>query len=77
MMPLMEISKDEQERARFRSRRMAETDNGPFLCTLWGIPFHQFSHTRECGEGTKPINRIKPINMEGTPLLRGQPYPTL
>ena len=28
-------------------------------------------------EGTRPINLIKPINMEGTPPLRGEPYPTL
>ena len=28
-------------------------------------------------EGTMPINLIKPINMEGTRPLRGQPYPTL
>ena len=32
-------------------------------------------------EGTKPIVMImegtKPVNMEGTPPLRGEPYPTL
>ena len=31
---LMEISKDEQERARFRSRRMAETDRISNLLTV-------------------------------------------
>ena len=34
MTPLMEISKDEQERARFRSRRMAETDRISNLLTV-------------------------------------------
>ena len=28
-------------------------------------------------EGTMPINFIKSINKEGTPPLRGVPYPTL
>jgi len=28
-------------------------------------------------EGTKPIIKSKDNNMEGTPPLRGEPYPTL
>jgi hypothetical protein len=34
MTPLMEISKDEQERGRFRGRRMAETDRISNLLTV-------------------------------------------
>ena len=60
--------------------------------TLKGIPKYNILHTRERGEGTRPViininmEGAKSVNMEGTrpivmnkegtPPLRGVPYPT-